>query len=185
MEVYVIYVTGGDACIRHAHGYGARRLLAAFLQANAVEGLTSRAVTGDFGQGSSPSGARMLIVFEEEHPAPLGRNEAIAICRKRARGPLRRMVPRGRHDAHQGEAFHDAWRDRRVDAPGQHHRNEAELNLPEGISQRVGRRGTPCRDHMAHAAKAEAALGIDRGVNSVRSAFRSSTLSLRHVLDEN
>ena len=83
MQVDVVHIARSDTCIRYRQLYSASRFLATLLQTNPVEGLAGRAVAGHLGQDWYSTRAGMLIVFEEEHPATFGSDEAIAVRRKR------------------------------------------------------------------------------------------------------
>src|SRR5947208_16859683 len=65
------------------------------------------------------------------------------------------MVPGFGHDFHQGETLHDAEGQRRICAPYQHERLDAQLNLAHGVGHRVSGRGATGGDYVAEAAEAE------------------------------
>src|SRR5271165_3679302 len=102
-----------------------------------MEGLASRTVTGDFGQDARAARTSMLVLFEEEHPCAFGNHESVAVGREWPRSALRSMVPRRSHNLHEREALHDSRSDGRVNAADQHHGNKAELDLPQGVAERV------------------------------------------------
>ena len=66
------------------------------------------------------------------------------------------MVPRFRHDFHQGKALHDAKSQGRICAAHQHEWLHAKLNLAHGISNRISGRSAAGGDYVAEAAEAEA-----------------------------
>src|SRR5947207_13696647 len=108
--VQVDVLNGGRRNASFAHGKsdGSRRLLAAFLQANAVEGFASRAITAHFGINLGAPGTRVLVLLEHEHPGAFPDYKAITVGRKRTRSALRSFIPRRRENLHQDETFNNA-----------------------------------------------------------------------------
>src|SRR4051794_36290870 len=49
VQVDIIHVGGGDACVRHCHANCARRFFATFFQAHTMKGFAGGAVAGDLG----------------------------------------------------------------------------------------------------------------------------------------
>src|SRR5437879_1831397 len=108
VQVDVLNGGGCDASFAHGKSDGPRRLLAAFLQADAVEGFASRAITTDFGINLRASRTRMVVLFEHEHPGAFADYKAITVGRKRTRSPFRSFIPRRRENLHQDETFNNA-----------------------------------------------------------------------------
>src|SRR5215469_15909452 len=121
-----------------------------------MEGLTSRRIAGNLGINLCTASFRMLTGLEHKHPCALGNDEAIAIGGEGPRSALRIVVPRWRHDPHKREPLHDPVSNRHVYAADEHLRNQSCMNVSQGITNRVSRRGTAGGHHMAHSAKAKA-----------------------------
>src|SRR5439155_25931008 len=91
--------------------------------------LTSSAVAGDLSVNPRPSGLRMLIFFEHEHPRTLGKDKSVAIGGERPGRALWLIVPRLGESSQHGVAFHDPFRNRRIDATCDKHGLDAGLDM--------------------------------------------------------
>src|ERR1700761_3120595 len=117
--------------------------------------LAGGSIARDFAINVRTAGAGLLHLFENEEPCAFRQNEAIAIARKGPGGALRIVIPVRAHDAHELKAAQDERRDGRIDAPRHHRLHDAHLDVPEGVTQRVGGGRTASRNDVAHAAQAE------------------------------
>src|SRR5580658_3937742 len=127
-----------------------------------MKSLASRSVSGDFRIDAGASRASVHIVLDNEHPRALGDHKAVAVGGKRARGALRRLVPRLRQRPQKGVAFDDASGDWRVNSTHQKHRLHSRLNMLVGITKGIGGRSTTGGDHVAVPAKTEAHADLAR-----------------------
>src|SRR5215472_8821620 len=93
MQVYVMDILCRDSGLLHRQLYGARGLLAAFLQADAVECLAGRAVTGDLGIDPGPTAARPLVIFHHKQPRAFSHHKSVSVFVEWPRAPLRLMIP--------------------------------------------------------------------------------------------
>ena len=84
MQVDIANIARGDARIFHRHLDGARRLLPALLQANAMVRLARRAVTCDLGENLRSPGSRVFIFFQHEHPGTFRHDKAVELAKARA-----------------------------------------------------------------------------------------------------
>src|ERR671934_2892561 len=66
------------------------------------------------------------------------------------------MVPGIGHDAHQGESFHDAPSERRIDSASKNHGQRTHLDLPVGVANGICGRGAAAGDYMAESAQPKA-----------------------------
>src|SRR4051812_26150642 len=105
MKVYVIHLFRSDPGILDSKLDGARRLLSALHQSDAMIGLTSRTVTGDFSQNLRTPTAGVFVFFEHEHPRSLCQDKSIAIRGEWPRAFFRCRVPFFRQDSHQNESL--------------------------------------------------------------------------------